>query len=442
MALPAAFLSSVLDPRTLSNLIHNPNGHSPLTLPSAARGRPPVNAVPNAGGSDSVDLSNSGGGAASSDGRLAVNGSGLYRLVQTSRLSLSASSLSLQLGAGQSGAAERNALGVLSAALGGSTAPSSGLMGRFRAALEKLGLDEKGVRDLMLVGGMLEKLDPEAFAKFVDSMEAFATGAAGGTGTSGSTTAAAAPAAGQTAAAAGQSGASEFRLSYVSLSISMTEVTAQAASSEDGSVAQVTARSFELRFERLEISMSRPGAQGAQPDQQGDPVVLDMNGDGTDLRPTSDGVLFDLTGSGRPVRTAFVQGDDALLFYDANLNGLLDGGSELVGNRGSGLDGMADLASMDANGDGWVTPLDPLWQGLRIFQDWDGDGASAPDEIGLLDALGITGLSALWEREDAEEGEGLRRVGTSSFTRADGSRGLMLDYYFGYRTPGTQESQS
>ncbi len=445
MALPAALLSSSFDPRTIANLIHNRNGNTPLTLPATAQGSPPANAVPNASASasasDSLDLS--GRGAGQSDGRMSVNGSGLYRLLQSSSLNLSARSLNVRLASGGSGgAAGRGALSVLNDAIADSGAAESGAMSRLRGALEKLGLSDQGVRDLLLVAGMLEKLDPEAFGRFVDNIENFAerasNGAAGASGASGAS--GAAPAAGGAAGAAASGGGS-FQLHYVSISISVTEVTAAASSgagggdgqgdggSAAGASAAVSARSFELRFERLEISFRSGGGQM----QQGDPIVLDVDGDGTDLRPTSDGVLFDLTGSGRPVRTAFVQGDDALLFYDANLNGLLDDGRELVGNRVPGLDGMADLASMDADGDGRVTPLDPLWAGLRLFQDANGDGLVTPGEVKLLDALGIDALSALWERADQEDGEGLHRAGTSSFTRTDGTTGLMLDYYFGFR---------
>ncbi|HOX07545.1 MAG TPA: hypothetical protein PK280_14180 [Planctomycetota bacterium] len=432
MALPAAFLSSFIDPRTLPNLLHNPNGNSPLTLPRTAGGNPPANAVPNAeaaaGSPDSVELSDRM--APLSAGRLTADGSGLYRLVQAGRIQLSAGSLNIRTGAGAAGGNGRGAIDALNAALGGTTlAPGSGLMDRLRSSLEQLGLEDKSVRDLLAVAGMLEKLDPEAFRQFVDSVESFARASTGGSSSAG-VAAPAQAASSAPAAPTGDAAASRFELSYVSMSVSVTEVTARSEASADGSTTEVTARRFELRFERLEISLSRQGAQGMQ---QGDPVVLDVAGDGTDLRETSDGVLFDLTGSGRPVQTAFVQGDDALLFYDANMNGLLDDGTELVGNRVPGLDGMAELASMDADGDGQVTPLDPLWQGLRVFQDWNGDGAAAPGEVRLLESLGIAGLSTLWERGDAEEGEGLRRAGTSSFTRADGSQGLMLDYYFGYR---------
>jgi hypothetical protein len=333
--------------------------------------------------------------------------------LSASSLSLSAQSLSVTLGAGRGGPA-RGVLGVLGGALG-LRAGEGGAMSRLRAALEELGLGEREIRDLLMLAALLEKLDPGALEKFVGAMEDLAAGVSAPAGEAPSSTPARSGAAG-----------GAFRLNYVSLSISVTEVEATVAEADGARVTQVSARRFELRFERLQISMSA-GLQEA------DPIVLDVDGDGTNLRETGDGVVFDLTGAGEPVRTAFVTGDDALLFYDANMNGLLDGGAELVGNRVEGLSGFEELAAMDENGDGRVSAADAAWELLRLFQDRDGNGLVSPLEVSLLEELGISELSALWDADEGSDGEGLRRAGTSSFTREDGTRGLMLDYWFGYR---------
>lgn len=426
MALSPAILN-LQNRDALQTILHGRTGNTPLTLPFGARGTPPANAVPNAAaaaGTDALELS--GGAAPTVNGNLAIDGSGLYRLVQASSFNLSASSMTFQLGSGGGSAAGRGALSALTDAMGIDGTGGGNAMERLRASLEALGIDDKGIRDLMMVARMLQKLDPDAFDKFVDSMEGFAKQVT-------DAQAPAAPAAGAAAQAqsAAQAGSFQgFSLNYVSVSISMTEVTAQTVTNADGTVSQVTARSFELRFERLEISIGQ--AQG-QEQPKGDPVVLDLDDDGAEMRPTSDGVKFDIEGSGRPVQIAWTGADDALLFYDANLNGLLDDGRELVGNRIPGLDGMADLSAMDADGDGQVTSADPAWQFLRLFRDANGDGRSGAGEVGTLDQLGIAALSALWDRAQSEEGEGLLRAGSSTFTRADGTRGLMLDYYLGYR---------
>jgi len=392
----------------LQNLLR---GHTtPEFLPTNANGTPPPNAVPNgrarpASGGDVLELTGGRGG-------LAVSGAGLYQL-QASSLSLSAQSLGVSMGSGATSGG-RGALGVLGGMLGASPAGGAGPMTRLRETLQGLGLSDENIRDLMMLAALLEKLDPEAFEKFVRGMESLAGKVSAPEG---------APAA-PTAPPGG--GVGQFSLDYVSVSISVTEVQAGVAEADGAQVTRVSARRFEVRFERLEISMS-----GRM--QEGDPLVLDVEGDGLDLRETSDGVLFDLTGSGQAVRTAFVEGDDALLFYDANMNGLLDGGGELVGNRVDGQNGFEELAGMDENGDGRVSAADSAWDFLRLFQDRNGDGRVSPLEVARLEDLGLAGLSALWERDEGSDGEGLRRVGAGSFTFDDGTQGLMLDYYFGYR---------
>ena len=214
----------------------------------------------------------------------------------------------------------------------------------------------------------------------------------------------------------------------MSLELSITEVSASVESDgEGGEVVQASSRQVEVRFERLQISMN-------QQMQQADPMVLDIDGDGFDLRPTSDGVLFDLTGdgAGEGVLTAFVSDDDALLFLDANENGLLDGGSELVGNRVEGKNGFEELSDLDDNGDDRIDSADEAWKTLRLFQDKDGNGKVGKGEVALLEDLGIAELSTRWTRNERTDEEGVIRIGDGGFERITGVQGEMRDYMFGF----------
>jgi len=352
--------------------------------------------------------------AAEPDAHVPAEGS----FLNAQRFTLDAQSLSVLFGSGGSGGRDGGgALRAIRGALGARPGTGASGLAKLRESLEKLGLSDENIRDLMLLAQLLAKLDPEAYKHFAKSFHTLAEGVSD---------ALTAPATG--GAPAASPAASGFRLNYVSVSISITEMSARFTEGPDGSTAEIKARRIELRLERLEISMS-----GA-PLQQGDPLVLDVDGDGIDLRPTSDGVLFDLAGTGETVQTAFVApGDDAVLFYDSNGNGRLDGGGELVGNRVAGLNAFEELAGMDEDGDGLVTSADPAWDALRAWQDLDGDGRASAAELSLLDALGLEALSVLWKEDARDEGEGLTRVGTSEFTRDDGSRGVMVDYLFGYR---------
>ena len=50
--------------------------------------------------------------------------------------------------------------------------------------------------------------------------------------------------------------------------------------------------------------------------QEGDPLVLNLAGDGISLTGVEAGVLFDINGDGRQERTSFIRGDDAFLAVD------------------------------------------------------------------------------------------------------------------------------
>ena len=266
---------------------------------------------------------------------------------------------------------------------------------------------------------MLAKVSPEAAERLVKGLESLA---------------AAHSAPGSAAAAGPGSGAASVRtelsLEYVSVSLSVTEVSGSVSSTQgkDGSVVEgeVHGRRVELRVERVRLRLG-------QELQETDPMVLDIDGDGFDLRQTSDGVMFDLRGGQDDVLTAFVQDDDALLFLDDNGNGLLDDGSELVGNRVDGLNGFEELAALDDNGDDIIDARDEAWGTLRLFQDRDGNGSVSEGEVALLEDLGISELSTLWQRDEVDDGEGLSRLGNGGFVRADRTAGAMRDYMFGFR---------
>ena len=72
-----------------------------------------------------------------------------------------------------------------------------------------------------------------------------------------------------------------------------------------------------------------PGAGGG-----GDPLVLDMNGDGQiSLTSVENGVYFDIWGDGFARRTGWVAPEDGMLALDQNGNGTIDDLSELFGSE-------------------------------------------------------------------------------------------------------------
>jgi Putative metal-binding motif len=129
------------------------------------------------------------------------------------------------------------------------------------------------------------------------------------------------------------------------------------------------------------------------------PIVIDVLGDGFNLTDLEHGVVFDITGIGRPMRLGWIQGDDALLVLDRNGNGTVDSGQELFGNftkqtPSTQPNGFAALTEYDkpakgGNSDGAITSADSVFSLLRLWQDTNHNGISETSELKTLTALGV-----------------------------------------------------
>ena len=123
-------------------------------------------------------------------------------------------------------------------------------------------------------------------------------------------------------------------------------------------------------------------------------VALDLNGDGVQTTGAAKTVAFDVDDSGYLKNTAWLNNNDGFLFLDRNLNGQIDGGSELFSNSvvSLGERGLKGMRWVDSNYDGSISALDPVWNELKVWQDGDGDGAADAGETQTLSQLGITAL--------------------------------------------------
>lgn len=134
----------------------------------------------------------------------------------------------------------------------------------------------------------------------------------------------------------------------------------------------------------------------------GDPLVLDLAGDGVALVPLAEsGAAFDLQASGTRHSVSWVRGDDALLAFDRNGNGRIDDVRELFGDVGPSGEafenGWASLARYDApslggNDDGVIDARDAIFASLRVFRDDSGDGETQPGELLDLAKVGVAAL--------------------------------------------------
>ncbi|WP_156028661.1 calcium-binding protein [Sphingobium chlorophenolicum] len=160
-------------------------------------------------------------------------------------------------------------------------------------------------------------------------------------------------------------------------------------------------------------------AEGALWKQNGDPLVIDLDGDGIETIGMFDSnAYFDVDGDLFREKTGWLKRDDGFLVLDTNANGRIDDISEMFGDRTSG--GYAELASYDSNSDGRISVADLIWSELRIWQDLDGDGETDAGELKSLDALGIVEFSLASTALDASTVDGTRLLSFGTVAFADG----------------------
>ncbi|OYX65072.1 MAG: hypothetical protein B7Y88_10390 [Sphingomonadales bacterium 32-64-17] len=129
-----------------------------------------------------------------------------------------------------------------------------------------------------------------------------------------------------------------------------------------------------------------------------DPFVVDLDGDGVELRPfDAMNVLFNVDSDPHKERTGWLKGDDGFLVRDINGNGKIDDIKEIMSDYYNGRtpDGAAAvdvLKTFDSNSDGKFTSADAQWASFRIWQDANENGETDAGELKTFASLGITGF--------------------------------------------------
>jgi hypothetical protein len=196
-----------------------------------------------------------------------------------------------------------------------------------------------------------------------------------------------------------------------------------------GSLSEANGGEFTLRHsgESINISVSMQA-------NMADPLILDLDGDGIDLRSAEDGAIFDIDGDGSKDQTAFIQGDDALLYLDQNSNGTADSGNELFGDQQGDANGFENLSKYDENNDGVIDEKDSIFEKLKLFVDMNADGINQINESMTLAEAGIESLNLGYYNINEEDEAGNKFTQESSFTKTDGSTNKMADAWFKYYT--------
>jgi hypothetical protein len=188
---------------------------------------------------------------------------------------------------------------------------------------------------------------------------------------------------------------------------------------------QSTAASGQTWVDNLNIQDTRAAS----------PIVLDLNGDGVQTIEASRGVMFDFGSEGVRVKAGWVSPGDGLLVRDLNHDGIINNGSELLGNATRmpdgrpAVDGWDALGSLDSNGDGIVDAQDAAFAHLRLWVDSNGDGVT---DAGELHALAQHHIAGLHLAHDGSRTDNLGNTlfGQGHYVRSDGSTAAMSDAWF------------
>jgi len=153
-------------------------------------------------------------------------------------------------------------------------------------------------------------------------------------------------------------------------------------------------------------------AAAVLPPRSGVPIVLDLDGDGVETTGLNDGAYFDHDKNGFAEKIAWAGSDDGLLAWDRNGDGIINDGAELFNvtmpDGSPAENGFQVLDALDNNQDGKIDVNDAIWNQLKIWQDIDGDGYSASDELFTLDELGIRSINTGYSNSTYADGNGER----------------------------------
>jgi hypothetical protein len=130
-----------------------------------------------------------------------------------------------------------------------------------------------------------------------------------------------------------------------------------------------------------------------------DPLIINLGGGTASL--TSHSFSFDLNADGENEEISFAGQGSGFLAFDKNSDGKINDGSELFG--ATGLNGFADLAKYDEDGNKWIDENDAIFADLKV---WTRDENNQDQLISLKDAgVGAVYLGASTGSFDLSDSE-------------------------------------
>lgn len=189
----------------------------------------------------------------------------------------------------------------------------------------------------------------------------------------------------------------------------------------------------------------------------GDPLALDLDGDGIETISADQSVLFDHDADGTKHGSGWLNRDDGFLVLDKNGNGFIDNGTELFGvdylkqNGSKATDGFDALRDLDANSDGVFDINDAEFANVRVWRDLNQDGISQTTELKTLADSGIASIGLNAVAASTNLWNGNRLTHTALYTKTDGSTGTAANLVpdanpffrkFGDSIPLTEEAKT
>jgi trimeric autotransporter adhesin len=157
------------------------------------------------------------------------------------------------------------------------------------------------------------------------------------------------------------------------------------------------------------------------------PILLDLDGDGIDITPlSSSNMFFDMAGDGKQHRTAWAGAGDGVLVRDAGNDGVIKLSNEIDFTEWDSTaksDMQALLNVFDTNHDGKLSAGDADWSLFKVLVT-NADGTTT---LKTMAELGITSIDLISNNQEVVLSDGSKILGTSSYTKSDGTTGTAAD---------------
>ena len=171
-----------------------------------------------------------------------------------------------------------------------------------------------------------------------------------------------------------------------------------------------------------------------------DPIIIDLNRDGTSTSKLNGAVNFDIDNNGFKEATGWISKDDAFLAYDRNGNGIIDNGNELFGDKTVSVgaygytsktaeNGFEALKEFDSNNDNIIDEKDKDFDKLLLWQDLNTNGLTEKGELKTLKEHNIKSIDLRYKETQIDNNGNLIKQ-TSTVTFNDNTTTTADDVWF------------